>query len=214
MNKTEINELEIINTDEPAHAKLLQSPSLPIHFPLTKEDKNLIAAMKKKLHELGGVGLAAPQVNQAKQIIAVYIPEESAILRTNAKPYPMHILINPSYEGLESSATTIDFEACYSVTNKAGMVPRYNEIKVHFFDEEGICQSAIETGFYARVLQHEIDHINGTLIINRLSEDCVQGSMQEMIDLRRNQLSDEQKIIFDRLMKEKLDTARSKSNQK
>ncbi len=126
----------------------------------------------------------------------------------------MHILINPAYEATESSETTIDFEACYSVANKAGMVPRHNEIKVHFLDEEGKEHSEIARGFYARVLQHEIDHIDGTLIIDRLTADCVQGSMQEMIALRRDQLSDGQKIIFDRLMEEKLNTARPKKTQK
>jgi peptide deformylase len=215
MNEPQAHALEIINTDQPAQAKLLQTPSQPIKFPLSKDDLQLIEAMKEKLTELGGVGLAAPQVNHSKQIIAIYIPEESALLRKNAKTYPMHIMINPAYEIIKSSSEiSVDFEACYSVSNKAGMVPRYNEIKVHFYDEQGHQHSAIETGFYARVLQHEIDHINGTLIVDRLTHDCVQGSMEEMMNLRRKELSEDKRIIFDRLMEEKLNQDGTKSFKK
>lgn len=196
--------LEIITTDEQAHSKVLQTPATPVRFPLSVGDKNLISAMKAKLTELGGVGLAAPQVNQHKQIIAVYIPEESAILRNKARAYPMHVLVNPSYEGIESEGVSADFEACYSVTNKAGKVPRYNQIKIHFYDEQGHQHNLIENGFYARVLQHEIDHINGTLIIDRLTPDCVQGTMEDMMTLRRNELSEEKRAIFDKLMQKKL----------
>ncbi|MBA3535709.1 MAG: peptide deformylase [Tatlockia sp.] len=214
MIEPQAHALEIINTDHPAQAKLLQTASQPIKFPLCKDDLDLIEAMKRKLTELGGVGLAAPQVNHPKQIIAIYIPEESALLRNNAKAYPMHILINPAYEMIETAETSLDFEACYSVSNKAGMVPRFNKIKVHFYDEQGQLHSAIETGFYARVLQHEIDHINGTLIVDRLTPDCVQGTMEEMMSLRRKALSEDKRILFDRLMEEKLNKASTNSFKK
>lgn len=214
MIEPQIHSLEIINTDLPAHAKLLQRPSQPVKFPLSEDDLKLIDAMKRKLTELGGVGLAAPQVNHSKQIIAIYIPKESALLRNNAKTYPMHILINPAYERIEACETTVDFEACYSVTDIAGMVPRYNKIRVHYNDEHGHQHSAIETGFYARVLQHEIDHINGTLIVDRLTPDCVQGSMEDMMSLRRKSLSEEKRIIFDQLMAEKLHKAGAKTLKK
>ncbi|CDZ75880.1 Peptide deformylase [Legionella massiliensis] len=196
--------LEIITTDQPTHAGVLRTSAQPVNFPLSKADKELIAAMKAKLTELGGVGLAAPQVNHHKQIIAIYIPEEAAFLRSNTKAYPMHIMINPSYEGVESAGRSTDFEGCYSVVNKAGKVPRYNQIKIQFYDEQGHQHSSIENGFYARVLQHEIDHINGTLIINRLTADCVQGSMEEMMALRRKELDPKRRELFDKWLQEKI----------
>lgn len=195
--------LEIITTDSPVHAEVLQTPAQVVNFPLSKADRALIAAMKEKLYQLQGVGLAAPQINHQRQIIAIYIPEESAMLRNNAKAYPMHILINPSYESIESGGNNSDFEACYSVTNKVGKVPRFNQITVHFYDEEGKRHRRTENGFYARVLQHEIDHINGTLIVDRLTPDCVQGSKAEMMALRRNELSQQQRELFDKLTQEK-----------
>ncbi|KTC87918.1 MULTISPECIES: peptide deformylase [Legionella] len=203
MTEQQAYALKIISAEQPAHNKVLQTPAQLVLFPLNEEDKALIAAMKEKLYELKGVGLAAPQVNHHKQIIAIYIPEESALLRNNAKAYPMHMLINPSYLGIDSAGVDSDFEACYSVSNKAGKVPRFNQISVQFYDEQGQHYNRIETGFYARVLQHEIDHINGTLIIDRLTPECVQGSMEEMTNLRRQELSSIQRELFDRLMKEK-----------
>lgn len=156
--------LEIITIEKKENYHMLKTRAENIQFPLNREDKDLIEAMKKKLYALGGVGLAAPQVNSAKQIIAVYIPEEAQLLRDNAKIYPMHILINPNYEPLPQARIISDFEGCYSVSSKAGKVPRYDEIQLKYYDEEGNVHQQIENGFYARVLQHEIDHLNGVLI--------------------------------------------------
>ena len=64
--------LNIVTVEEPSYKKILQTAAKPVQFPLQKEDIQLIAAMKEKLEQLGGVGLAAPQVNEPKQIIAVY----------------------------------------------------------------------------------------------------------------------------------------------
>ncbi len=116
----------------------------------------------------------------------------------------MHIMINPSYQGIEQEGVIHDFEGCYSVSSKAGKVPRYNQIALHYQDENGRAHSSTERGFYARVLQHEIDHLNGTLIIDRLTPDCVQGSVQEMMALRRKELSDEQKAAFDLVISKNL----------
>lgn len=197
MTSPNVYALEIVTVEEVAHVQVLRKPAKPVSFPLSSADLQLIAAMKEKLYELGGVGLAAPQVNHAKQIIAIYIPEEAALLRNNVSPYPMHIMINPSYQGIEEKGFIHDFEGCYSVSSKAGKVPRYSQIALHYQDEKGQAHSSTESGFYARVLQHEIDHLNGTLIIDRLTPDCVQGSVQEMMALRREELSDEQKAAFD-----------------
>jgi peptide deformylase len=196
--------LDIVTIEQPEYYQVLKNKAHDVVFPLNEEDKQLIAAMKSKLQDLGGVGLAAPQVNVGKRIMAVYIPEEATLLRDNVSQfYPMHIMINPSYEPLPHSAILHDFEACYSVATKAGKVPRYDQIKVTFYDERGVLHEQTEQGFYARVLQHEIDHLNGLLIIDRLTKDCIQGSMEEMMNLRRASLSPEKKLLFDKIMAKK-----------
>lgn len=194
-------ELELI-TIEQAQSNVLKEPAQTLEFPLSKTDQDLIEAMKEKIMTLGGVGLAAPQVNISKRIAVIYIPENAVLLRDNARPYPPHVLINPSYEAA-SDAMAHDFEGCYSVQSKMGVVPRYQSIRLRYQDEQGQVHERIESNFYARVCQHEIDHLNGTLITDRLTPDCIQGSQEEMLALRRQQLSPEQRRQFDELIKKK-----------
>jgi peptide deformylase len=194
---------DIITIEKLAHNNMLTTPADPVEFPLTEEILQLVSAMREKLLALEGVGLAAPQINQSKRIIAIYIPPNAALLRKEVKPYPLHVLFNPTYTPINEQETVADFEACYSVQSKSGKVPRYKKIKLSYFDEAGTQHETVEEGFYARVLQHEIDHLNGTLIIDRLTVNCVQGPIDEMMKLRRSELSDAQKKLFDDLLLKK-----------
>lgn len=203
MNSATVSALNIVNIEQPEYRKVLKSQAQPVSFPLTQADRQLIDEMKRKLDDLGGVGLAAPQVNQPKQIVVIYIPEDAALLREHVIPYPMHVMINPSYEAIAGTSMGHDFEACYSVLGKAGKVPRFQEINLSYYDESGQHHQQVERGFYARVIQHEIDHLNGILIVDRLSPECVQGSMEEMMKIRRSELSEEKQILFDQLMAKK-----------
>lgn len=196
--------LDIITTEHMEHKSMLQTPAKTVGFPLNKADTDLIEAMKVKLYELGGVGLAAPQINQSKRIITVYIPESAALLRDHVTPYPMHVLINPTYEAITNKDIGLDFEGCYSVTSTMGKVPRFNRIKITYADELGNIHHKTESGFYARVLQHEIDHLNGLLITDRLTPECLQGPIKEMMAIRRAELSEDKKVLFDTLMQQKL----------
>ena len=182
---------------------ILKLKSALVKFPLSEEDKDVISAMKKMLFELGGTGLAAPQINVHKNITAIYIPEITASIRENAKEYPLRVLINAEYEPIEEDGKNSDFEACYSVKTVAGEVPRYNSIKVRYQTEEGEEISKIETGFYARVLQHEIDHLNGLLIIDRFTPDCLHGPFEEMMEARRQSLPVEKRVLLDKWLEEK-----------
>ncbi|MBA2655941.1 MAG: peptide deformylase [Tatlockia sp.] len=196
--------LDIVTIEQPEFHQVLKTPAKKSIFPLSKEIRELIDLMKVKLNELGGVGLAAPQINVSQQIIAIYIPDEAKLLRDNVKrSYPMHILINPSYEPVKNTEILHDFEACYSVSSKAGKVPRFNEIRLSYYDETGHYHEQLERGFYARVLQHEIDHLKGVLIMDRLTPDCIQGTLQDMMALRRAELPEDKRALFDSLMAKK-----------
>lgn len=199
-----VMDLDIVTIEQSEYYQVLKNKAQDVQFPLSQADQDLIEAMKSKLQKLGGVGLAAPQVNFPKRIIAVYIPEEATLLRDNVKKfYPMHIMINPSYVPVDGALIQHDFEGCYSVSSKAGKVPRYEQINVSYYDESGQFHQQIEEGFYARVLQHEVDHLNGFLILDRLTSDCVQGSLEEMMALRRASLAPEKRELFDQIMTKK-----------
>ncbi|WHN66399.1 peptide deformylase [Cysteiniphilum sp. QT6929] len=195
--------LSITEIENPTDVAILKSPAKTVSFPLTEMNKTIIQNMQDRLYQLGGVGLAAPQVNVSQRIIVIYIPDDAVLLRDNAKPYPMHVMINPSYRPCNDCATSYDIEACYSVKAKAGKVQRYNEIELKYQDEKGSWHTSIENGFYARVLQHEIDHLNGILIIDRLKPSDVQGTISEMMNLRRSELSKDKQQMFDKLLRKK-----------
>ena len=182
---------------------VLKQQSIKVVFPLSAADQELIAQMKETIFALGGVGLAAPQIGIARNIAVIYIPESAAMLRDNVQEQPLHVIINATYEPIESKGMYSDFEACYSVKSVMGKVPRYNAIKVRYQDETGKKVTKVEQGFYARVLQHEIDHLNGLLITDRLTPECLQGTHEEMLKIRRAELPPEKRELFDNLIKQK-----------
>lgn len=192
----------IITVEQTGRNSVLTKPSISVAFPLSPTDSQLINDMQTLLYELEGVGLAAPQVNYNKAIIAIYIPESAMLLRNNAKIKPMQIYINPKYEALSNTKET-DFEGCYSVESTYGKVLRYQTIKVTYQDIHGVVHTEIASDFYARVLQHEIDHVNGLLITDRLTPDCIQGTFPEMLKSRRKELPKDKRELFDRLIEKK-----------
>lgn len=124
---------------------------------LTSRDKILIKDMLDTMHQVGGVGLAAPQVGILKRIIVIDVsPEEDS-------PF---ILINP--EILEIDGEQIGLEGCLSVPGKTGEVKRPNYVKVKAYNEnmEEITVEGEE--LLARALCHEIDHLNGELYVDKV----------------------------------------------
>lgn len=196
---------------EPAKSVLRQKAPT-VTFPLSPSDRAIVQALKTQTVQLGGVGLAAPQIGKSRRITAIYIPEDTALIRDDITPYPVHVLINPSYEPIEEEGIYHDFEGCYSVQNTAGKVPRYKAVRVSYQDEDGKRHEGIERGLYARVIQHEVDHLNGYLLTDRLTPDCVQGTMEEMMALRRKELSPEKRALLEKLLKEK-EQARKEAHQ-
>ncbi len=198
-------ELKIITIESAPNQEksVLKQQTSKIIFPLATTDQALIAEMKEMIFALGGVGLAAPQIGISRNIAVIYIPESAAMLRDNVQEKPIHVIINATYEPIENKGMYSDFEACYSVKSVMGKVPRYNAIKVRYQNETGKKVSKIEQGFYARVLQHEIDHLNGLLITDRLTPECLQGTHEEMLKIRRAELPPEKRKLFDNLIKQK-----------
>jgi peptide deformylase len=196
-------ELKIITIEDEINPQnsVLKMKSKNISFPLSESDKKIIAAMQAVLFKLGGVGLAANQVNIRKNIVVIYIPESASLLRDDVRVYPMHTILNPEYTPVNENKKVSDFEGCYSVKSLCGEVPRYEAINLKYQDEDGQVIEKVVTGFYARVLQHEIDHLNGILITDRLTPDCVQGTFQEMLPLRRAKLPESKREHFDNLSK-------------
>jgi len=138
------------------------------------EIQDLIGHMRETMHDAPGVGLAAPQVGVSLQIAVIedkeeYLkdiaPEQLAERERNSVPF--HVIINPKIM-VDASATVDFFEGCLSLMGFTALVPRALRVRVECLDERGMLKSIEASGWYARILQHEIDHLRGNLYIDRM----------------------------------------------
>lgn len=148
--------------------------------PLTKEEikspslQHLIELMRDTMREAPGVGLAAPQIGEPIQLAVIedradYLndlpPEELAERQRSAIPF--HVIINPKLSFLDSS-TAAFFEGCLSLEGLGAIVDRALNVRVDCLNERAEPVTINAHGWYARILQHEIDHLNGTLYVDRM----------------------------------------------
>ncbi len=159
--------LKIVVYPDPVLAKKAQ----PIRQ-ISAQDKKLFRDMIDTMYEGDGVGLAAPQVGVSKQII---------VISPNAKRGEERILINPQV--LDSSGSELGVEGCLSLPGVSGDVLRATTIKLHALDEQGREINETFYGFAARVIQHEIDHLNGILLIDRFDFDKRQEVLSNYLKL-------------------------------
>lgn len=129
--------------------------------------KQLIKEMFFTIRRVGGVGLAAPQVGRSLQLAVIEIKKTPT--RPKVIPLAPTVVINP--EILTASKKRMnDWEGCLSFPNVRGLVPRYKSITVKYFDQSGKRYVVILEGFQARVFQHEIDHLSGTVYVDRMQD--------------------------------------------
>jgi peptide deformylase len=138
------------------------------------ELRNLIEAMRTCMHDAPGVGLAAPQVGLPLQLAVIEDREEyqkevaqEQLQERERRPVPFQVIINPKITHLGSEKVEF-FEGCLSVAGFSAVVARSRAVRVECLDENGQPRAIDASGWYARILQHEIDHLNGTLYIDRM----------------------------------------------
>jgi peptide deformylase len=141
---------------------------------LLPSTRDLIAAMRETMHDAPGVGLAAPQVGVPLQLAVIEDREENmkdlsqdVLAERERKPVAFHVIINPVLT-LESPAEIEFFEGCLSLPGLVALVPRARKVKVECLDEHGQPKVIRASGWYARILQHEIDHLSGALYVDRM----------------------------------------------
>ena len=140
----------------------------------SREIQKLIESMRTRMHEAPGVGLAAPQLGLALQLAVIEDREEyhkevsAALLQERERgPVPFHAIINPAIEIIGEERAEF-FEGCLSLTGFSAMVARARAVRVTCLNERGQHKVIEASGWYARILQHEVDHLNGTLYIDRM----------------------------------------------
>lgn len=133
----------------------------------TPELQELLNDMRDTMHALDGVGLAAPQIGVNLRVV---IFEVSANPRyPDAETIPQTVLINPVLTPL-SDAMEEGWEGCLSVPGMRGLVPRYTHLRYQGRDEYGALIDRTVSGFHARVVQHECDHLDGILYPMRVRD--------------------------------------------
>ncbi|MFC5862096.1 peptide deformylase [Acidicapsa dinghuensis] len=148
--------------------------------PLTSEEiqsaqiQGLIEHMRETLYDAPDVGLAAPQIGLPLQLVVIEdkieyqaTASEAELRERERSPVPFHVLINPKLELLSQSEISF-YEGCLSLPGFTAAVPRTRKGTVEAFDHAGQPVHIEATGWYARILQHEIDHLRGTLYIDRM----------------------------------------------
>jgi peptide deformylase len=134
----------------------------------TPEMIKIIADMLYTLSEGNGVGLAAPQVFLSYRI--VIIASKPSKRYPKAPEMEPVVMINPEYEKLTDNMHK-DWEGCLSIPGIRALVPRYTHIKIRYTDCEDNQQTLIADDFIARVFQHEYDHLNGLVYLDRVDDN-------------------------------------------
>lgn len=138
--------------------------------------QQLIDDMVETMKEYDGVGLAADQVHVSKQIAVLEVADNP---RYPSKPnVPLAVLVNPRVTPLSEEAEE-DWEGCLSIPDLRGRVPRYKRIRVRALDRDGRELDFIAEDFHARVIQHEVDHLNGAVYLDRMRDMKSLAFLQE-----------------------------------
>jgi peptide deformylase len=164
--------LEIVQAGNP----ILRQRARPLSLAeiASREIQKLIDSMRTCMHEAPGVGLAAPQLGLPLQLAVIEDREEyhkdvsqALLLERERRPVPFHAIINPAIEEMGEERAEF-FEGCLSVSGYSALVARARAVRVTCLDDRGQRHVIEASGWYARILQHEIDHLNGTLYIDRM----------------------------------------------
>ncbi len=149
---------------------VLRRVAEPVETVTAPDVQRLIADMIETMVDAQGAGLAAPQVHEARRVIVFHAPEGRAPGTAGASDTaPLTALCNPELEILTESEEE-DWEGCLSIPGLNGRVPRPLHIRYRGLDSSGAPVEREATGFHARVVQHEIDHLNGVLYPDRMAD--------------------------------------------
>jgi peptide deformylase len=146
-------------------APVLRQTSESVEQVRSPEIRQIIHDMINTLTSTEGVGLAAPQISHLKRIIIV--GSRPTARYPHAPLMTPTVMINPSFEPL-SGAMEKDWEGCLSIPGIRAQVPRHKIIKAHFTDRYGNQVEQVYEDFIARVYQHEADHLDGKVYLDRV----------------------------------------------
>ena len=178
--------LEIARMGQP----VLRRPAEAVGFPLSAETRQLLHDMAETMVAAHGTGLAAPQVFQPVRAIVFKVDsarQRASVARlpdlpepeTGEDGVPLTYLLNPEIEPLDT-AVDEGYEACLSIPGLTGRVPRLRHIRYRGLDPDGRPIERVASGFHARLVQHEVDHLDGVLYPERMRDLATLAFVQEI----------------------------------
>jgi len=130
------------------------------------EIQRLIDDMKETMHEYEGVGLAAPQVHVGLRLAVIEVPADDERAPGGV---PFTVLVNPRVTSI-GDETRRGWEGCLSIPDLRGRVPRFARVRLEAQDRQGRPYTVEASGFFARVIQHECDHLDGGVYLDRMPD--------------------------------------------
>jgi peptide deformylase len=140
---------------------------IPEHEIKAVETQRLIDDMVETMREYNGAGLAATQVHTLKQVAVIEVLRNPRY--PDAPEIPLTVVINPVVTLLTSDMED-GWEGCLSVPEMRGIVPRYSAVRLQAYDRDGQRMDLTAKDFFARVIQHETDHLNGIVYLDRMKD--------------------------------------------
>jgi peptide deformylase len=141
---------------------------------LSPKTQELIEHMRDTMRNAPGVGLAAPQVGVPLQLAVIEDREEyqkkftpTQLSERQRQPIPFHVIVNPRIVSADNTVLEF-FEGCLSVAGYSAIVPRARAVTVEYLNEHAENKRVEAVGWYARIMQHEIDHLAGVLYVDRM----------------------------------------------
>jgi peptide deformylase len=164
--------LEIVQVGTPVLRQ--QARPLSLDELASPRIQQLIADMRDTMRSAPGVGLAAPQIGESIQLVVIEDPpayhgklSAAELAAREREVVPFHVLVNPVLT-VRSDEVVAAFEGCLSFSGFNMVVTRARKVRVEALDEHGEKVVRVATGWYARILQHEVDHLHGIVCCDRM----------------------------------------------
>lgn len=135
---------------------------------------------------MGIFGLAAPQLGVDLRVIAIRVKltAENQKSYKNMEEIPLTVMINPKIKIISNVDTDVQYEACASVPEITGKVRRYKTVFLEYYTEEGIKVQRIVNGYFARLVQHECDHLDGIVFLEKVEDGFATKNMVKKFKLK------------------------------
>lgn len=160
---------------------VLRRVAAPVTDPTSPEIRDLVADLEASLADAGGIGLAAPQIGVSLRVILISVPAARRTEDPDDGPLALTALVNPALTPVGEDRA-LAMEGCLSIPGMRGEVERWHRVRLTAVTPEGRPVDTVMTGMRARVLQHEVDHLDGVLYLDRMTDFTRFGYVEELME--------------------------------